>query len=59
MTNKYRLIGECIKEEFSYKDFVIRREKQGKWVIENLNGQWLRNCRSKRECIIRIDEQRV
>lgn len=54
-----RRIGEYIKEEFSYKDFVIRREKQGKWIIENLNGQWLRNCRSKRECLIRIDEQRV
>ena len=42
----------------SYKDFVIVKKDRG-FAIENLNGQELRRCRTKKECKERIDNQTV
>lgn len=46
------------KRDESYKDFMIWGTKGG-YEIRNLNGQWLRTCKTKKECKERIDEQRV
>lgn len=47
----------------TYKDFIIENNctRQGgrQWTIYNLNGQWLRNCKTLKECIRRIDNQEV
>lgn len=42
-----------------YKGFEIWFVKNGKWKITNCNGQFLRYCRTKKECISRIDNQTV
>ena len=54
-----RNVGETIPESFNYKDFIVRKSCKGNWIIENLNGEMLRVCKSKKECKERIDEQRV
>lgn len=46
------------KRDETYKDFFIWGTKKG-WEIRNLNGQWLRDCKTKRECKERIDTQTV
>lgn len=43
----------------TYKDFTIERWGAGKWLIRNLNGEPLRVCKTKTECIRRIDTQTV
>lgn len=46
-----------------YKGFIIENNctrcggKQ--WTIYNSNGQWLRNCKTLKECMERIDNQTV
>lgn len=58
-TNMTRTLGQRITEEITIDDFVCRKIQQGKWRIENLNGETLRTCRSKAECIRRIETQTV
>lgn len=42
----------------TYKDFVIQKTSRG-WSLQNLNGQELRICKTKKECKQRIDTQTV
>lgn len=46
-----------------YKGFIIEnnttRHGGKQWTIYNINGEWLRNCKTLKECINRIDTQTV
>ena len=50
-------------KERIYRDFIIvnnsSRYGGQHWTIYNLNGQWLRNCKTLKECKERIDTQTV
>jgi hypothetical protein len=46
------------KMDIIYKGFIIKKG-YCEWFIFNLNGQMLRGCKTKKECIKRIDEQTV
>ena len=43
----------------NYKDFLVEKLGAGKWGIYNLNGVLLRTCKTKKECLERIDNQTV
>ena len=43
----------------NYNDFLIEKLGAGKWGIYNLNGVLFRICKTKKECIERIDNQTV
>ena len=48
-----------LEGSMTYKDFSIEKLGAGKWGIHNLNGVLLRTCKTKKECIERIDNQTV
>lgn len=50
--------GRDMKIWSFYKDFIIQYSR-GSWQILNLNGEFLRRCKTKAEAMERIDTQTV